>query len=149
MVDETEWEKLDGAVKWAVVTVGGNDVDNTERVWVEQGWKVTEGGRLDRIIKEKLELWGKLLSKIKSHVDQVVVWLPGIRQHGTVVWWNTWMGKMERIALEKGATVRWVTKRIEGGFGFDAYWAKMKNRGGGGAPRRGTLPRGVCTRDAL
>ena len=43
MVDETEWEKLDGAVKWAMVTVGGNDVDNTERVWVEQGWKVTEG----------------------------------------------------------------------------------------------------------
>ena len=51
MVDETEWEKLDGAVKWAVVTVGGNDVDNTERVWVEQGWKVTEGGQLDQIIK--------------------------------------------------------------------------------------------------
>ena len=41
------------------------------------------------------------------------------------------MGKMEKIALEKGATVRWVTKRVEGGFGFDAYWAKMKNRGGG------------------
>ena len=58
------------------------------------------------------------------------------------------MGKMERIALEKGATVRWVTKRVEGGFGFDAYWVKMKNRGGGGA-RRGTLPRGVCTRDAV
>ena len=78
MVDETEWEKLDGAVKWAVVTVGGNDVDHTERVWVEQGWKVTEGGRLDRIIKEKLELWGELMSKNK------ITYRPG----GGVATWN-------------------------------------------------------------
>ena len=115
MVDETEWEKLDGALQWAVVTVGGNDIVNTERVWLEQGWTVTQGGRLDQIIREKLELWGKLLSKIKSHVDQVVVWLPGIRRQGTVLWWNTWVGKMERIAIEKGAMIRWVTKREEGG----------------------------------
>ena len=60
----------DGALKWAVVTVEGNDIDNIERVWMEQGRTVTRGGRLEQIIHEKLELWGKLLSTIKSHVDQ-------------------------------------------------------------------------------
>ena len=34
-----EWERLDGALKWPVVTAGGNDLDNTERVWMELWWK--------------------------------------------------------------------------------------------------------------
>ena len=97
-------------------------------MWSEQGRTVTRGGPLDQVIHKKLELWGRLLSKIKAHMEQVVVWLPGIRRRGTVLWWNTWVGKMETISLDNGAKIRWFMKREEGG--MEAYWRKLRHREG-------------------
>ena len=64
MVDETAWERVDGGVKWAVVTVGGgggNDIDNTEQMWLEQGRTVMGGGRLDQAIQKKARVVGETL----------------------------------------------------------------------------------------
>jgi hypothetical protein len=115
MVRETEWEKLGGVVRWVVIEVGGNDIENTERIWEEQGKVVAEGSWLRKIINIKLDMWRELLQQVKRRVRNVVVWLPGIRRQGTRIWWKTWVEKLERIAREEGARPRWTMTQEEGG----------------------------------
>ena len=128
MVREKDWEKFEGQLRWAVIEVGGNDIENTERVWEEQERTVPEGSRLKKIINTKLDMWRNLVRQVKRRVRNVVVWLPGIRQQGTQIWWNSWVEKLDRIAKEEGARTRWTMKREEGGEA--EYWAALKETSG-------------------
>ena len=127
-VGDTPWGQWTKGDNWAVITVGGNDIENTEAVWEAQGKRVREGGHLQGVIDQKLKLWRELLTEVKRRVGRVVVWLPGIGAEGDMVWWRSWVLKMEKIAIEVGVKCRWTMNQTEEG--SRSYWRKW---GGGRA----------------